>query len=160
VITADHTSEGYYPYYLTNLGQYAVPLLFFLPGGDLKGFSPLTAQQTDIMPTVLNYMGYDRDYLAFGSDLFDSTAAHFSVRYTNGLYGLVKDGYYYEFNGTQGTSLFDLSKDKLQRQNVIKTEKEVNARLEQFMKAFIQQYSNRVIENRLIIDNVEPVSKK
>jgi len=28
VITADHTSEGYYPYYQTDAGQYAVPILF------------------------------------------------------------------------------------------------------------------------------------
>lgn len=152
VITADHTSEGYYPYYQTNVGQYAIPLLFFYPGGDLKGMSPRTAQQTDIMPTVLNYLGYPKSYVAFGADLFDTTTAQFSIHYISGLYGLIKEGYYMEFDGTRTTALFDLKADPLQKKNIAATGKREQERLELFIKAYIQQYNNRLIENRLWVD--------
>jgi phosphoglycerol transferase MdoB-like AlkP superfamily enzyme len=154
VITADHTSEGYYPYYQSDVGQYAIPLLFYKPGSDLRGKSEVIAQQTDVMPTVLNYLGYDKNYLAFGSDLLDSTShsARFSIHFISGLYGLMKDGYYLEFNGAKSTALFNLVKDPLQTSNLVGREKEVQDRMEVFIKAYIQQYNNRLIENRLLID--------
>lgn len=153
VITADHTSEGYYPYYQSDVGQYSIPLLFFKPGSELKGKSSLVAQQTDIMPTVLSYLGYEKKYLAFGTDLFDTLTPHFSIHYISGLYGLIKDHYYLEFNGNKSTGLFDLRKDKLQNHNLVIKNKAEREKLELFGKAFIQQYNNRMIENRLMVDN-------
>ncbi len=155
VITADHTSEGYYPFYQSDVGQYAIPLLFFKPGSNLKGKSTFLAQQTDIMPTVLNYLGYDRDYLAFGSDLFDTTgtASFFSIHYITGIYGMIKDGYYLEFDGNRTTALFDLNVDLMQKKNLAGTRPEVQKELETFIKAYLQQYNNRLIENRLLLDN-------
>jgi phosphoglycerol transferase MdoB-like AlkP superfamily enzyme len=154
VITADHTSEGYYPYYQSDIGQYAIPLLFFKPGSDLRGRSALIAQQTDVLPTVLNYLGYDKKYLAFGNDLMDSAATkpHFSIHYISGLYGLVKDGYYLENNGTKSTALFNITTDPLQSNNLVGKDKEVQSSMEVFLKAYIQQYNNRLIENRLMVD--------
>ncbi|MCX6306537.1 MAG: sulfatase-like hydrolase/transferase [Bacteroidetes bacterium] len=155
VITADHTSEGYYPYYQSDVGQYAVPLLFFKPGSDLKGKPGMIAQQTDVMPTVLNYLGYDKSYVAFGADLFDSTsgAPRFSIHYISGLYGLIKDGYYLESNGTRTTALFKLASDPLQSDNLVGRDHEAQKKLELFLNAYIQQYNNRLIENRLSVDN-------
>lgn len=155
VITADHTSEGFYPFYKSDVGQYAIPLLFFQPGSNLRGFSVQNAQQTDIMPTVLNRLGYDHDYIAFGSDLFDSTshAPNFSIHYITGIYGIIKDKYYLEYDGNRTTSLFNLSNDLMQKNNLAGTKSEVRANLEKFLKAYLQQYNNRVIENRLQIDN-------
>ncbi len=155
VITADHTSEGYYPYYQSDVGQFAVPLLFFKPGSDLQGRPETVAQQTDVMPTVLNYLGYDKNYLAFGTDLFDTVSgtARFSIHYISGFYGLMKDGYYLEFNGTKSTALYNLAKDYLQTNNLLGKENEVQGRMELFINAYIQQYNNRLIENRLSVDD-------
>lgn len=152
VITADHTSEGYYPYYETNAGQFAVPLLFYKPGDELKGMSKTTAQQTDVMPTVLSYLGYDRKYLAFGTNLFDSLSPHFSIHYSSGVYGMMKNGYLIEFDGSRSTHLFNLNRDPLQKINLLNAEKKEKDKLERFMKAFIQQYNNRLIENRLLAE--------
>jgi phosphoglycerol transferase MdoB-like AlkP superfamily enzyme len=155
VITADHTSEGYYPYYQSYVGQYAIPLLFFKPGSDLKGKPDIIAQQTDILPTVLNFLGYDKDYLAFGTDLLNTAPGdvHFSIHYISGLYGLIMDGYYLEYNGTRSTALFNLATDPLQGNNLLDKGNEVQKKMELFITAYIQQYNNRMIENRLMIDN-------
>jgi len=152
VITADHTSEGYYPYYQSSTGQYAIPVLFYKKNSDLKGLSKEIIQQTDIMPSVLSYLGFDKDYIAFGTDVFDTTSPRFSIHYISGLYGLIKDGYLIEYDGTNSTALFDLNADKLQTNNLIKKNLPAAKKLETFIKAYIQQYNNRVVENRLTAD--------
>jgi phosphoglycerol transferase MdoB-like AlkP superfamily enzyme len=152
VITADHTSEGYYPYYQSSVGQYAIPFLFYRKNSNLKGISEKVMQQTDIMPSVLNYVGYDQDFVAFGTSVFDTTAPRFSIHYISGLYGLIKDGYLLEYDGSRSTGLFDLKADKLQTNNLVTKKLPIMKRLESFMKAFVQQYNNRMIENRLTAD--------
>ena len=152
VITADHTSEAYYPYYETNAGQYAIPLLFYRPGDELKGMSKITAQQTDVMPTVLSYLGYEGKYIAYGNNLLDSLGPHYSIHYSSSVYGMIKDNYLIEFDGLKSTHLFNLIRDPMQKTNLLNSEKNEKDRLEWFMKAFLQQYNNRLIENRLIAE--------
>jgi phosphoglycerol transferase MdoB-like AlkP superfamily enzyme len=152
VITADHTSEGYYPYYQTNTGQYAIPIIFYKHNSMVKGNIEGIAQQTDIMPSVLAYLGYNKPFLAFGNDIFDKTSLRFSIHYISGTYGLIKDGYLLEFNGDKTTALYDLSSDPLQKSNLLKNHPQVKDSLEIFIKAYIQQYNNRIIENRLTTD--------
>ncbi len=149
VITADHSSEGYYPYYQSEAGQYAIPILFFRPGEKLEGKNGEIASQTDILPSVLDYLNFDRDYIAFGNSVFDTAAPHFSVHYISGTYSMIKDGYLLEFNGVKTTTLFDLRNDKLQRTNLAGKKLPVMKSLEDFLKAYLQQYNNRLIENRL-----------
>jgi phosphoglycerol transferase MdoB-like AlkP superfamily enzyme len=149
VITADHTSEGYYPFYQTDAGQYAVPILFFRPEEKLEGKSGEIASQTDILPSVLDYLHYDRDYVAFGNSVFDTTCPHFSVHYISGLYSIVKDGYLLEFNGSNTTNFFDLKNDPMQKTNLARNNLPVMEGIEKFLKAYLQQYDNRIIENRL-----------
>ena len=152
VITADHTSEGYYPYYQTDAGQYAIPIMFYKFNTPLTGITGGMAQQTDIMPSVLSYLGYDKPFIAFGNNVFDPSSTLFSIHYISGSYGLIKDGYLLEFNGDNPTALYDLSKDPLQKTNLVKKHLPVQDSLVIFIKAYIQQYNNRVIENRLIAD--------
>jgi hypothetical protein len=64
----------------------------------------------------------------------------------------MKDKYLIEFDGTRSTHLFNLVKDPMQRTNLLNSEKTEKERLELFMKAFIQQYNNRLIENRLMAE--------
>ena len=149
VITADHTSEGYYPYYQTDAGQYAIPILFFRPGEKLNGKAGVTSQQTDIMPSVLDYLSYDHDYVAFGNSVFDTSAPRFSVHYISGTYGMIKDGYMLESDGNKTTAFYDLGKDKLQKNNLRAQNLPAMKSLEIFLKAYLQQYDNRLIENRL-----------
>jgi phosphoglycerol transferase MdoB-like AlkP superfamily enzyme len=149
VITADHTSEGYYPYYQTDAGQYAIPILFFRPGEKLEGKTGETAAQTDIMPSIMDYLNFPGDYVAFGNSVFDTAAPHFSVHYISGIYGMIKDGYLIEFNGTKTTALFDLRTDKMQKTNLATKNLPEMKKLEDFLKAYLQQYNNRLIENRL-----------
>jgi phosphoglycerol transferase MdoB-like AlkP superfamily enzyme len=152
VITADHSSEGYYPYYQSSVGQYATPFIFYKHGSELKGFPGEVVQQTDIMPSVLDYLGYDQDFIAFGTSVFDTSAPRFSIHYISGIYGLIMNGYLLEYDGSRSTSFYDLSADKLQKNNLISKNLPEMKKMEKFIKAYIQQYNNRFIENRLTAD--------
>jgi phosphoglycerol transferase MdoB-like AlkP superfamily enzyme len=149
VITADHTSEGYYPYYQTDAGQYAIPILYYMAGDKIRGNGGGISQQTDIMPSVLDFLQYDHDYIAFGNSVFDTTAARFSVHYISGVFGLIKDGYLLESDGTKTTAFYDLQKDTLQKNNLRLMNPPAMKPLETFLKAYLQQYNNRLVENRL-----------
>lgn len=94
MITADHTSFGTYPEYMTDLGLYSVPILFYAPGmPELRGMEDKIVEQIDIMPTVLGLLGYDRPYISFGQDALQTPAAEkFSVNNVMGtnVYQFVK----------------------------------------------------------------------
>jgi len=153
VITADHTSETYYPQYQTNAGNYAIPIIFYKSGSNLTGIQTYVAQQTDIMPTILNYLNFDKNFIAFGTNLLDTTSYHFSISYLNGIYQLIKDNYVLQFDGNKSTALYNLKTDSLLHYNLISSEDTIKTELENFIKAIIQQYNSRLINNELIILN-------
>ena len=151
VITADHTSEGYFPYYRSGVGQYSIPILFLFPEEGMKGIRQEIVQQTDLMPTLLTYLGYDQDFIAFGTDMLNANDPHFSVHYVAGIYTLIKGDHVLEFDGSTSLTLFNLKQDSLQQKNLLGSQPEVTQRMEEFIKAYIQQYNNRVINNQLTV---------
>ncbi len=152
IITADHTSESNEdPLYRTNLGNYAIPLAFYVPNGRLKGEGQFTAQQADIMPSLLALLGFNKPFVAFGANLFDTTARHFAINYNNNIYQLVEDDYILHFNGNQSLALFHMPDDPFMEVNLIRREDSVRNHKETFVKAIIQQYNSRLINNKLIV---------
>ncbi len=152
-ITADHTSESNEdPLYRTALGNYAIPVAFYMPGKPLQGKGAFTAQQTDILPSLLALLEYDKAVVAFGENLFDSTANHFAINYNNNIYQLVKDDYLLHFNGKESLALFDLLQDPFKEHNLLRVQDSIREANQIFAKAIIQQYNNRLIHNQLTHD--------
>lgn len=152
VITADHSNQAWHDEYKTSIGNFSVPIIFFQAGNDsLKGFDSTIAQQMDIMPTVLNFLNYDKDYVSFGSDVMDSTANHFSVNYNNNTYQIIKGDYVLQFRNDQVIALYNYTNDRLLLDNLIGKLPEIQADMEKLIKAFIQQYNYRMINNELSI---------
>ncbi len=150
VITADHTPKSTSKYYSNAIGKYSIPLLFFCPGDStLKGKSHRITQQTDILPSILDYLNYSESFFAFGQSVFDSTNSGFSVQYLNGIYQLEKDGFMLQHSGFDPIGLFELSTDKTLKKNLLNAQPSITKELETFLLAVLQQYNNRVIENRL-----------
>jgi phosphoglycerol transferase MdoB-like AlkP superfamily enzyme len=149
VITADHTSLSYYKDFQTETGIYAIPLLFYMPGRISPEIKNKIAQQTDILPSILGFLNYEKAFLAFGNDVFDTVSQGFSVNYMNGKYQLIKDGWALSFDGKNTTSLKPLMGGDDQKGLYPATARE----LENFLKAYIQQYNHRLIHNQLIIED-------
>jgi len=154
VLTADHTNLSSCPEYQTELGLVSVPILFFDPSGDLQpGIRPGIAQQIDIMPTVLNYLGYDRPYVAFGIDLFNTPADQtWLVGHNNGLY-FYSQGDYVIFFTENGTlkAIYNYKDDWFMHHNLLGTTGIIEQQMERQLKAIIQSYMQRMINDELTI---------
>ncbi len=151
VITADHTSSDiYFDESRTAWGYYSVPVIFYHPDNSLAGMSPDIAQQIDIMPSVLGHLHFDQPYIAFGRDVFRESAEPFAFNY-NEVYQLIKGEYILQFDGTKTISLYNYRKDPLLRSNLRAEDQQTLQSMETFIKAVIQQYNNRMIEDKLSI---------
>ena len=153
VITADHASVAGTPYYLNNVGSYAIPLIFYMPGSTLKGRSHIICQQADIMASVLDFINFKEAYADFGTSVFDSTSAHFSVSYSNYNYRIIKDSFLLQFNGEKGQNMYNIIEDKLLTNNLYYKNKNKQLLLEKFLKAYLQTYHARMIKNQLTDTN-------
>jgi phosphoglycerol transferase MdoB-like AlkP superfamily enzyme len=150
VITADHTSEAWLPEYKNKVGMYEIPIVFYAPGYRLPRPDVTVAEQTDIMPSILGLLGYDKPFVAFGQNVFD-TKEGTAVNYINGVYQLITDSLVLEFDGSNTLSLYNYQSDPLLEQNLLFTHRREAHRMEQTLKAIIQQYNNRMIDNQLTI---------
>ncbi len=151
VITADHTSsEIEFPEGRSDWGYYAVPIIFFKPDHSLTGRSQQLVQQIDIMPSVLGYLHYDKPYFAFGRDIVREISEPFAFNYNN-VYQLYQGNFFFQYDGSKPVGLYNFKKDRLLQRNVLNEHTEVGKKMEQKIKAIIQQYNNRMIENRLTV---------
>ncbi|WP_447769489.1 LTA synthase family protein [Sphingobacterium faecium] len=152
VICADHATVSALPEYQTAANSFAIPIILYTPGGELKGRSDKLAQQIDIMPTVLNYLHYDKPYFAFGFDALNPTKENFVVNNNAGIYNFYYKDYLLINDGRKNLSLHNLKEDRFMKQDLLKQTPLVLDTMQTKFKAFEQQYNNRMIENKLIYE--------
>ena len=152
VLTADHTNHSNHDIYLTSLGVFSVPIIFFDPSGSLPRENRSgVAAQIDIMPTLLGLLGYDEPYIAFGKDLFATDTPTWTVNYSNGIYQYVDGSLVLLFDGEHQTALYDYVADPLQQHNLMGTQPERERAMLTRLKAIIQSYMIRMTTNNLTI---------
>ncbi len=152
VISADHSAMKEHPKYMTCVGRFSIPIIFYKPGDkNFKGMDSTTIiQQPDIMPSILHLLNYDKKYIAFGNDVFDSTAVHFTVNYP-GVYQIIKGDYALLIKDDKTFALYNYIKDPLQKNNLKEQLPKVQNDMEKLIKAYIQQYNYRMINDKLTI---------
>ncbi len=148
VLTADHATVSHFTEYQNAVGYYSIPILFYYPGGNLKGKLDKTVQQIDIMPTVLNYLNYDKPYFSYGFDAFDQQNNNFALNNNEGSYRLYWKDYVLFSDGQKSSGLYAFKKDRLLQHNLL-GKLPAQLEMEKRLKAFIQQYNNRMINNQL-----------
>ena len=152
VLVADHTNQATHDTYKTDLGLYSIPIMFFAPDGSIAPAlrEDVIAQQTDVTPTLLHLVGYDKPYLAFGDDLLSAnTSQTWAFNYNAGIYQFVKGDWMMQFDGQKTTAVYRFKDDPLLKHNLVGTIPEQQA-MELQLKAIIQQYMSRMNENRLL----------
>ncbi|MDR2628993.1 MAG: LTA synthase family protein [Puniceicoccales bacterium] len=152
VLVADHIASPQQKYYKNTLGGYSIPIIFFDPNGKLVGKINEVAQQIDIMPSILDLIGSKHNYFSFGSSLFDQNAPRFSMSYRDGIYQLITKNFVCKFDGKNVLGLYQRS-DFLLKNNLMEDpeyfiEKE---NLQDFTKAFLQQYGKSIKNNDMIV---------
>jgi phosphoglycerol transferase MdoB-like AlkP superfamily enzyme len=151
VLTADHTSEAAQAFYKNRVGQFAIPIVIYDPQNKQSVKKAIVAQQTDIMPTILDMLNYPKPFIAFGGSLLRAEEPRFSISFLNGNYQIIQDGYALQTDHSFSEALYYFGQDSLLTQNLIQDKKIIAAKNDRLLKAVIQQYNNRLIENKLSI---------
>lgn len=154
VLTADHTNQLTRPESQTAKGVYEVPIIFFDPQVNKGKVKDVPVSQTDIMPSILEYLGYDEPYFAFGENALTKDKKHpYAVCYNTNVYQIMSDHLVMIFDGEQIVGIYDYQEDpllKANRKDEWSERKEVKDMLT-YLKAYIQQYISRMIENHLTV---------
>lgn len=154
IVTADHACPlTEHPEYHTEIGHFKVPILFFEPKGELPvGVQPGTMQQIDIMPTLLDYLGYDKPFFTLGKSMADvapedTWAFHWDhfPEYMTGDYLMTHDGH-------NPTGLYNYVTDPLLTTNLLGTRSELETRMDRHIKGIIQTYLTHGLENTMTAD--------
>ena len=151
VLTSDHTNLSDHAYYQTDLGGFCSPIIIYEPGNTERKpeIQNKIAQQIDILPTVMGMLHYKKPYFGFGIDLFNTPEEDtWAVNYLNGIYQYVHNGYVLQFDGQKATGMYALT-DSLMERNQVNKFKNIQQPMEQELKAIIQQYMERMTQDRL-----------
>jgi arylsulfatase A-like enzyme len=153
IITADHVGKRSIRKYKTLVGSFQIPLLFYKPNSDLKGKNSSIIQQTDILPTVLEYLNYDEPYNAFGESAFDTLADKNAYMYSSQIYQILNDSLMLSFDQKETIGVYNYKKDVFLQQDIKDENAPVNTLLENKLKAVIQAHHRAMINNQLVDPN-------
>src|SRR5690606_2331326 len=98
-----------------------------------------------------NYLNYSGEIFSFGNDPLKN-ADRMVANFNEGLYHFIIDNYYVCFDGNSIIKVCDIGKDKLLEHNLKNYPKK---EFENKIKAYIQQYNNRIIKNETSLNPVE-----
>ena len=151
ILTSDHTNLSDHSFYQTDIGGFCSPIIIYEPSEDKGEIHDKIAQQTDILPTVMGMLHYKKPFVSFGINLLNTPADQtWAVNYLNGIYQYVKHGYVLQFDGKETVGMYALN-DSLMQHNLVGTQRQQQP-MEQELKAIIQQYMERMVNDRLTPD--------
>jgi phosphoglycerol transferase MdoB-like AlkP superfamily enzyme len=151
VLSADHASaEIQFQQYNSPSGYFAIPIVIYEPGSKPMPMQNVIVQQTDILPTVLGMLHYDKPYVAFGRNIF-ADEEPFAFNYLNNTYQAFMGEYLLQFDGQRSIGLYNFKHDPAIVQNLLTNEQAVVQKMETRLKAFIQQYNNRMVDDNLTV---------
>ncbi len=169
VICADHPAQSVIPsdngtydknyeklpldkmaFYNNLTGKYAIPMMLYAPGDStIKGVSHETVQQSDLFPTILDYLNINNPFVAFGQSFSDTLVPHVAFQFYNGILQITQGNYSLEFNGENAMALYNNENDLKHSVNLLDKEPEKAKEMETIIKAIYQQYSEKLQENKL-----------
>ena len=150
VFTADHTAAYGEGAYKTSVGKFRIPIFFLdTSNPDFKGVSDKNLQQIDILPSIIDYLNIKEKIVTFGKSY--KSDKNFVVTYLDNIYNYINDDYYLAFDGTKTIGLYNIKNDPMLKNNLATKEVKIKAEMEKFIKAYIQTFNKRLIDNKLTI---------
>jgi phosphoglycerol transferase MdoB-like AlkP superfamily enzyme len=149
VLVPDHTSLSFSPKYGSLLGKVSIPIIYYCPSdpqlhGDFVGVT----QQLDIMPSVLDYLHYNRSFISYGKSIFEP-GYRFSVSFNGTNYQVVDSSHFILFDGNRILQLNHFRTDSLLENDLIGIDTLYRLDLEKNTKAYLQEYFFRLNNNAL-----------
>lgn len=153
VLVGDHVNpEHRFDNYLNGYGQYQIVTAFYAPSVIKPLKTNILAQQTDLGISLLAALGYNDTVFTFGRNVFDSLQEPCFASYLNNIYEYSDGRYMLQSDGQNITSVFDIENDPTLEHNLYQEgDVEPWTELDGKFKMRLQQYNNRMINNKLYI---------
>ena len=154
VITGDHVNpEHRYDSYLNGYGQYQIVTAIYAPSIIKPQNTGIMVQHSDIGVSLVAALGYDDEVFSFGRNVFDSLQKPCFMSYLNNIYQYSDGNYMLQSNGDEITAVFDIKNDPRLTNNLFKKgDNEAWDSINNSFKMHLQQYNNRMINNKLYIE--------
>ena len=155
IFSADHCGVSCRDDYNNEMGRFLIPIFFYTPGGQLpvKCDSTRLMQQTDITPSLLSLLNYQKPYFSFGKDVFntDSTFVNYVFNDRNGLSMYYLDSLMIEYSGNKLIGIYEFRNDFSLKHNLLSQKKRFPQLpfMQRQIEAILQQYVIRMKQNRL-----------
>lgn len=150
VITADHTadlerngSQGNRPI------DYWVPLVLYAPEMLPPHQAERVTQHIDIVPTVLDLIGYRKPFFAFGHSALRASPTPYAIWSNNGLYTITGADAQLQFDGTQVLGTTALASGTSVAPETIRD-------MERHVKAAVQQFNHHMLHGGMTIEQEGP----
>jgi phosphoglycerol transferase MdoB-like AlkP superfamily enzyme len=152
VLTADHTSDNFDPRFASPLGRHQIPIILYQPNEEIEaGVVMDIAQQVDIPATILDYLKLPEQnkILPFGRSLLQQDTQADAIITEEDAFWLLSQGKYVKLPIAEGSpmKIGDLPSSFIKptgQQKPVDVEQ-----LEHRLKAYIQIYTNGLIDNSL-----------
>lgn len=150
VITADHPSLVYHKEYNNDVAFFRVPIILYSPKNIEHKFDSTLVQHIDILPTIMNYIGYNKPYFSLGKDMLNDSIEHYVVINNIGAkaHCLIWKNSVLHYYDNNLNGIYDLSAKSLMT-NIFEERKSLFPDMEKRYKAFLQQFNNSVVNNKM-----------
>jgi phosphoglycerol transferase MdoB-like AlkP superfamily enzyme len=154
VFVADHvSSETFAPKTHTVSGRTRIVQFLYKSDGSLRGLDGRVAEQTDLMPTLMNFVPDAEPYFALGRDVFGEPGRKpLAVEYADGFVAQT-DSVVVFFDGEQVKRAYGAS-DIYQNHKLSVADNAEIAETERLLKAIIQQYYSHVEQMNYTVPEV------
>jgi len=127
--------------------------LFLIPDSLNSNFVSSLTQNPDILPSVIDYLHLDKKFVSFGKSVFYKTEKRDVFQFTGKDYVILEDSLLLRYNGQSTKWLIDYKHDPdefFDLQDSLPVQK---VRLENKIRAIIQENNHRLIYNKMMIEN-------
>jgi arylsulfatase A-like enzyme len=117
----------------------------------MRGQNAALMQQIDVMPTIMDYLGYKKPFFAFGSSVFQPAELKFMAAKLSGIYSWISNGYQLKISGNNVIEAYRFPSDSLGKSNLVKgfdTIPDAKTAKKNW-EAFVQTYNNALINNKM-----------
>ena len=149
VITADHTPASNSYYFNNTTGIWEVPIAFYQPGKIEAEESQILIQHIDIMPSVLDKVGYQKPFFAFGEAPWRKKDP-FGLNYMGNVYWYWDDDHLLKHTSREPLAFYQYRRDSLLKYDFSKEDALRVDSLSRELLIRLQRFRHAMIHNELI----------
>ncbi len=151
VLTGDHTFQynDHPPWYTNPAGRFAVPIIFYSPHGRFSGKDDRVAQHLDIVPSILDLVGFRGEVNSFGQSIFKRDRPNRAFVHLGGQYRLIEGDRLLLFDGEKAIGLFDHLGDTTCVHDLRQREEDRTMRMTRELEAAVQRHAEVLLKNSM-----------